>query len=74
MPYFHYLAELSLTLALFIISQQQLGQMARLRRTMRKRVAVVRELPAEIVAAIAEVVVTSSLGYGFCFRLIYIYD
>ena len=61
-----------LTLALFIISQQQLEQMARFKYTLRKRVAVVRELPAEVVAAIAEVVVTSSLGYSFCFRLIYI--
>ena len=48
--------------------------MARFKYTLRKRVAVVIELPAEVVAAIAEVVVISSLGYSFCFRLIYIYD
>jgi hypothetical protein len=44
------------------ISQQQLDQMARLQTTRRKRVGVIRELPVDVIAAIAEVGATDRLG------------
>lgn len=41
----------------YFITQQQLGQMARIRRTRRKSVRAIPGLPADIIAAIAEVAV-----------------
>ena len=47
--------------------------MARNRRTQRKQVSAVRDLPADVVVAIAEVLVISSLSYSFCVSDLFIF-
>lgn len=47
--------------------------MARTHRTRRKQVSAVRDLPADVLAAIAKVVATSSLGYSFCVSDLFIF-